>query len=86
MRTSSIDPVALPRDAVAPLSATARQLHPLKRLTAWIRNKRRIHRGMKELMALDDRMLADIGLTRAQVEHAARRGRPFGEASRLSLL
>jgi hypothetical protein len=30
---------------------------------------------MNELMALDDRMLADIGLTRGSVEHAVRYGR-----------
>ena len=58
-------------------SGTNPWLHPIKRLAAWIRNKRRIRRAMTELMALDDRMLADIGLTRGQVGHAARHGRSF---------
>jgi uncharacterized protein YjiS (DUF1127 family) len=46
----------------------------LRRLIAWFRNERRIRRGIDELRALDDRMLADIGLTRATIEHAARHG------------
>ena len=36
-----------------------------------------MRRGIEELMALDDRMLSDIGLTRGNVEHAARYGRLF---------
>jgi uncharacterized protein YjiS (DUF1127 family) len=55
--------------------ATTPWLHPIKQLALWIRNKRRIRRAVNELMALDDRMLTDIGLTRGQVEQAARRGR-----------
>jgi uncharacterized protein YjiS (DUF1127 family) len=46
----------------------------LGRLIAWFRNERRIRRGIDELMALDDRMLSDIGLTRGSFEHAARYG------------
>jgi uncharacterized protein YjiS (DUF1127 family) len=56
-------------------SGTNLRLHPVKQLAAWIRNKRRFRRAMNELMALDDRLLADIGLTRGQVEQAARQGR-----------
>jgi uncharacterized protein YjiS (DUF1127 family) len=46
----------------------------LRRLIAWFSNERRIRRGIDELMALDDRMLSDIGLTRGSIEHAARYG------------
>lgn|SRR5262245_4917906 len=52
----------------------ATQAPVLGRLIAWFRNERRIRRGVDELMALDDRMLSDIGLTRGSVEHAARYG------------
>ena len=34
-----------------------------------------LRRSVEELMALDDRMLADIGLTRGNVEYAVRYGR-----------
>jgi uncharacterized protein YjiS (DUF1127 family) len=50
------------------------RLPVLRRLIAWFRNERRIRRGIDELMALDDRMLSDIGLTRGSIEHAARYG------------
>jgi hypothetical protein len=35
----------------------------------------RVHCGLRAMMALDDRMLSDIGLTRTEVESAARFGR-----------
>jgi uncharacterized protein YjiS (DUF1127 family) len=35
-------------------------------------------RAVKELSALDDRMLRDIGLTRTNIEAAAYSGRPLG--------
>lgn len=43
-------------------------------LHAW-RRWRRVRAGLAELRALDDRMLADLGLDRGGVERAARRGR-----------
>ena len=46
----------------------------LRRLIAWFRNERQIRHGIDELMALDDRMLSDVGLTRGSIEHAARYG------------
>ena len=56
----------------------------VKRLIAWIRNERRIRRGIRELSQLDDRMLADIGLRRGNVTHAARNGRlPVNDIIRL---
>ena len=41
---------------------------------AWIRHQHRLRRGHRRLMALDDHLLADIGLSRDQVERAARSG------------
>jgi uncharacterized protein YjiS (DUF1127 family) len=33
--------------------------------------------AIAELLALDDRMLKDIGLSRGEIDHAARHGRPW---------
>lgn len=41
-----------------------------------IRAAYRVRRDIDALLALDDRMLADIGLTRWDVEYAVRHGRP----------
>jgi uncharacterized protein YjiS (DUF1127 family) len=46
----------------------------VRRWIAQIRSNLQIRRGIKVLMALDDRMLSDIGLTRGAVEYAARHG------------
>jgi uncharacterized protein YjiS (DUF1127 family) len=46
-----------------------------KRWVEWIRSERRIRRATHELMAMDDRMLADIGLSRADLAYGARYGR-----------
>ena len=51
-------------------------LNLIKRLIAWIVWEWSIRRAINALMALDDRTLADIGLTRGAVEHVARYGRP----------
>jgi uncharacterized protein YjiS (DUF1127 family) len=61
------------QDSTAPWQAAP--VKAVNRLFAWIRNKRRIRRAIDELMALDDRMLSDIGLARGNIEHAARYGR-----------
>jgi uncharacterized protein YjiS (DUF1127 family) len=45
-----------------------------KRWIGQIRWERQVRRGIHALMALDDRMLADMGLTRGAVEYAARHG------------
>jgi uncharacterized protein YjiS (DUF1127 family) len=47
-----------------------RMARALKPLTAWIRAERRGRGGIDELRALDDRLLADIGLTRGHVDYA----------------
>ena len=46
------------------------------RLTRLIADEYRVWRGTRELLALDDQMLRDIGLDRGSVEYAAR----FGQA------
>jgi uncharacterized protein YjiS (DUF1127 family) len=47
----------------------------ISRCVAWIRDQERIRQDTNRLMTLDDRLLADIGLERDQVEHALRSGR-----------
>jgi uncharacterized protein YjiS (DUF1127 family) len=77
MSSSTIAPRPLP--AKQPGSAAqpwhAAPVQAIKRLIARIRNERRIRRAVDELMALDDRTLADIGLTRGDVERVVRYGR-----------
>jgi uncharacterized protein YjiS (DUF1127 family) len=50
---------------------------PIKQGLAWIAARQELHRAVKELMALDDRILRDIGLRRSDIELAARFGRSF---------
>jgi uncharacterized protein YjiS (DUF1127 family) len=45
------------------------------RIAAAIANELRIRRDMRQLMAMDDHMLKDIGLTRADIGAAVRYGR-----------
>jgi uncharacterized protein YjiS (DUF1127 family) len=52
----------------------------IEQVTARIRAINRLRRGTAELMALDDRMLADIGLSREEIEPAMRFGRSFIQA------
>jgi uncharacterized protein YjiS (DUF1127 family) len=47
----------------------------VKRLIAWFETRRRMRRAVDELMALDDRMLRDIGVSRGEILYAARYGR-----------
>jgi uncharacterized protein YjiS (DUF1127 family) len=55
------------------LAAKARHLHAA--IVAHVRRRR----GIRELQALDDRALADIGLRRCDIEHAVRfRPGPLG--------
>jgi uncharacterized protein YjiS (DUF1127 family) len=44
---------------------------------AWIDSRRRLRRDIRELRALDDHILRDIGLCRSEIEYAARHGREF---------
>lgn len=47
----------------------------VRRGVAWYRTGRRMRRAVDELMALDDRTLADIGITRSDIAFAVRRDR-----------
>ena len=47
----------------------------LKRLADWIGAEWRLRRSIETLRSSDDRMLADIGLTRGSIEYAVRYGR-----------
>jgi uncharacterized protein YjiS (DUF1127 family) len=47
-------------------------------LVAALGRKYRARRAVHELMALDDRMLRDVGLGRAEIEHAVQSGRDPG--------
>jgi uncharacterized protein YjiS (DUF1127 family) len=56
------------------VSAKALLFYPIERLASWISSERAMRRGAAELRAMDDRLLADIGLTRDMVEYLARYG------------
>jgi uncharacterized protein YjiS (DUF1127 family) len=47
---------------------------PVKSGLAWIRSHPRLRRHVEELRALDDHLLADIGLGRGQIEYLAQYG------------
>ena len=56
-----------------PYRGEPRVAKTINRLIAWIRNELRIRRDTHQLLA-DDRLLADIGLTREQAKQAMRPG------------
>jgi len=45
------------------------------RLLGWVKAARETRRATRELMALDDRLLADIGVRREEIEYAVLFGR-----------
>lgn len=47
----------------------------VRRSIAWLKARRQMRRAIDELMAFDDRTLADIGLSRGEIRYAVRRGR-----------
>jgi uncharacterized protein YjiS (DUF1127 family) len=47
----------------------------IKRAISRIGSEHRIRRDIGELMALDDRMLADLGVSRSNIEYVVRHGR-----------
>jgi uncharacterized protein YjiS (DUF1127 family) len=68
-QSSALDPSRRLERAVGPLLASW-----LIRSIAWLEARRRMRRAVDELMAMDDRMLADIGVSRGEILHAARHG------------
>jgi uncharacterized protein YjiS (DUF1127 family) len=51
-------------------------LRSLAIVAARHRERRRVSRGIAELSSLSDRMLSDIGVTRAEIPRVARYGHP----------
>jgi len=51
------------------------RLAQLERLIAWFRREARVRQAISALAALDDRQLADIGVSRTSIEFVARHGR-----------
>jgi uncharacterized protein YjiS (DUF1127 family) len=43
----------------------------IRQLIVWTRSERRIRGGIDELRALDDHLLADLGLNRGHIEYVA---------------
>lgn len=54
------------------MAAAARRL---AWLVAAIAHELRLRRGMRQLEAMDDHMLKDIGLRRGEIEYSVRHGR-----------
>ncbi|TPK20036.1 DUF1127 domain-containing protein [Mesorhizobium sp. B2-5-9] len=46
-------------------------LKPVRQFAAWFRHRRQIRRDIMKLLQLDDRLLADIGLSRGEILYAA---------------
>jgi uncharacterized protein YjiS (DUF1127 family) len=74
-------PPGLRRDRSAAGHETSRRLAPgalacVRRFIAALADARALQRAVRELEAMDDHRLHDLGLTRADIEHAVRLGRP----------
>jgi uncharacterized protein YjiS (DUF1127 family) len=68
-QSSAFDPSRRAKRAIGPLLASW-----IIRSIAWLEARHRTRRAVVELMAMDDRMLADIGVSRGEILHAARHG------------
>ncbi len=54
---------------------------PLARTAQWLGRKGRARLAERELEAMDDRLLSDIGLSREDIRHAVRNGREMPDVS-----
>ena len=72
-RTPSRAKPTRPWLAVLARSAT----HRIVRIGERIRESRRTRRDASAMLSMDDRMLADIGVQRSEVEYAVRYGRRY---------
>ena len=68
-------PSLVDRSQLERLHAGALLVTMIQRSIEWLKERRRMRRATDELTALDDRMLADIGLSRGEIFHAVRHGR-----------
>jgi uncharacterized protein YjiS (DUF1127 family) len=53
----------------------ASSLNAIMRAARELTRRHRERRGIEELLRMDDRLLADIGITRGEAEHMVRNGR-----------
>ena len=67
-------------DSSSAVSWPAALAKSLARPIARMQSRRRTRRAIEELMALDNRMLADIGISRGEIEYAASFGRLPGRS------
>ena len=51
-------------------------------ITEWVRQEYAFRRSTAALRELDDRLLADVGLTRVRVQHGPKRGEVIFEPDR----
>lgn len=70
----------LSSDSSSAVSWPAALAKSFARPIARMQSRRRTRRAIEELTALDNRMLADIGISRGEIEYAARFGRLPGRS------
>jgi uncharacterized protein YjiS (DUF1127 family) len=81
MRLNAIGtmPDALSRSAISNVRSDREPpfgvLSLFRRCFGFLAREYRVHCGLRAMMALEDRMLSDIGLTRTEIGSAARYGR-----------
>ena len=76
MDASTFQIRALDRAAAA-VSPAARLFRLVARPADWVVERQEAWRQREQLRSLDDRMVRDLGLTRADILHIADGGRPY---------
>jgi uncharacterized protein YjiS (DUF1127 family) len=64
--------------APATTAGLAMVANTISRCVAWVRHQQSIRRDIATLMALDDHLLADMGLSSNTIRQAVRNGLPLG--------